>query len=165
MQRWWKLKQGPCGEVWTVVAAFILLGGVCFFLSFPPTCKGGGRYRDGAVGGLSREGREGERGESCDYSCVPAVKKNDVHVIVSCLPQQLMGCFLCQQCLLKHKPKDPGGDFIGLDSETIELWNVVPTLLADSLWEGHLIFLWKGLFYSSLFPKWRGSIELICAFS
>lgn len=73
------------------------------------------------------------RGWRRDYSCVPTVKKNDVHVIVSCLPQQLMGCFLCQQCLLKHKPKDPGGDFIALDSETIELWNVVPTLLADSL--------------------------------
>lgn len=34
----------------------------------------------------------GGRG-GCDYYSVPAVKKNDVHVMVSCLLQQLMGCF------------------------------------------------------------------------
>lgn len=44
---------------------------------------GGGRCDSGG----REEGGEDGRGGGCDYYSVPTAKKNDVHVIVSCLLQ------------------------------------------------------------------------------
>ena len=54
---------------------------------------------------LLEEDDPGGRGEPCS---VPTAEKNDVHVIVSCLLQELMGCLMREWCLGKHKVKTGG---------------------------------------------------------